>query len=179
MPYYFAPGSMSAEFQETIGTDARLRSQAVPPTIVGSLMLVSTQSQRLEDYQVWIRAQNWLLPWDDKAAECLGPISETSRLFPIPFPAAGDPYWLQRDAAILSFQLAGFYGVPCKAHYYFANYDGGVDCYVQYGQQFRDGIHYEHYAVGGIWEPSYFNMARDYVYQGTVERPEWRRLYRV
>ena len=126
MPYYFAPGSMSAEFQETIGTEARLRGQAVPPTIVGSLMLVSTQSQRLEDYQVWIRAQNWLCPWDDQASECLGPISETSRLFPIPFPAAGDPYWLQRDAAILSLQLAGFYGVPCKAHYYFSNYDAGV-----------------------------------------------------
>ena len=126
MPYYFAPGSMSAEFQETIGTEARLRGQAVPPTIVGSLLLVSTQSQRLEDYQVWIRAQNWLCPWDDQASECLGPISEPERLFPIPFPVAGDPFWNQRDAAILSLELAGFYGVPCKAHYYFSSWDGGA-----------------------------------------------------
>ena len=54
-----------------------------------------------------------------------------------------------------------------------------MDCYVQYGQQFRDGIEYELYSVGDIWEPTYFNIARDYVYKGKVEREEWRRPYRV
>ena len=179
LPYIFAPGEMSAEFQQAIGTEARLHGHSVPPTIVGSLMLVSTPSQRLEDYQVFIRAQNWLCPWDGPASECLGPISETERLFPIPMPAAGEPFWNQRDAAILSLQLAGFYGVPCKAHYYFANYEGGVDCYVQDGQHFVDGTEYLHYAVGNICEPSDYNMARDYVYKGKVGREDWRRSYRV
>ena len=178
MPYYFSPGSMSAEFQESLD-EARMRGVSVPATMLGSLMLVSTPSQRLEDYVVYIRAQNWLSPWDDIAAECLGPICETSRLFPIPFPARCDLWWSQRDAAILSQELAGFYGVPCKAHYYFANYLGSVDCYVQYGPQFRDGIEYDHYSVSDISEPSAFNVARAYEFKDKVVREEWRRAYRV
>ena len=50
---------------------------------------------------------------------------------------------------------------------------------MQHGQQFRDGIEYELYSVGDIGEPSYFNLARDYVHKGQVEREDWRRLYRV
>ena len=54
-----------------------------------------------------------------------------------------------------------------------------MDCYVQYGQQFRDGIEYYHYSVSDISDPCYFIGARDYEYKGKVEREEWRRPYRV
>ena len=179
LPYVFAPGELGAEFQHAIFTEALRHGFMVPPTIVGSLMFVSTSSQLLEDYQVFVRAQSYLLPWDGAACECLGPISQTDRLFPIPMPAAGAPWWNQRDAAILTLELARFYGVPCKAHYYFANYQGGVDCYVQDGQYFVDGTEYLHYAVRDISEPSDYNKARDYVYQGKVVYEEWKRHYRV
>ena len=179
LPYFFAPGELGAEFQHAIFTEALRHGFMVPPTIVGSLMLVSTSSQRLEDYQVFVRAQSYLLPWDGAACECLGPISQTDRLFPIPMPAVGAPWWNQRDAAILTLQLARFYGVPCKVHYYFANYQGGVDCYAQDGQYFVDGTEYLHYAVRDISEPTDYFKARDYVYQGKVVHEEWKRHYRV
>ena len=126
MPYRFAPGAMSPEFRASIAEGARLGGEAVPATMLGSLMLVSTPTQRLEDYEVWIREQDWRLPWDGQGSECLGPIAGTTGLFPMSFPFPGDFFWSQRDVALLSLELSGFYGMPCKVHYYFGNYDGGV-----------------------------------------------------
>lgn len=177
LPYFFAPAELGTDFQHSIFAEAMRRGLTMPPTILGSLMLVSTPSQRLQDYQVFVRAQSYLLPWDGPGRESLGSISQTNRLFPIPMPEVGAPWWDERDAAILTLELARYYGFPCKAHYYFANYDGGVDCYVQEGQDFVEGTEYLHYAVRDIREPTDFFKAQDYVYKGKVVYPEWKRNY--
>ena len=128
MPYRFSPVSISPQFRARIAEGARQRGETEPGTILGSLMIASTPTQQLEDYEVWVRETDWRLPWDEdgKVAECIGSIGGASRLFPMPFPPPGDLWWSQRDVAVLSLELSRFYGMPCKVHYYFGNYDGGV-----------------------------------------------------
>ena len=128
MPYRFSPGAISPQFRAMIAERARQRGEAEPETIHGSLMIASTPTQQLEDYEVWVRETDWRVPWheDGKVVEWVGSIGGASRLFPMPFPPPGHRWWSLRDVAVLTRELSGYYGMSCKVHYYFCNYHGGV-----------------------------------------------------
>ena len=128
MPYRFSPGAISPEFGTMFAERAHQRGEAVPDTIDGSIMIYSTRTQKLEDYEVIVREAPWRVPWHDEGMlmSIGGSLVDASRFFPITFPPRGDLWWTQRDVAVLTKELAGFYGMPFKVHYYFFNYHGGA-----------------------------------------------------
>ena len=128
MPYRFRPGDISPECRAMYAERALARGQAEPEFVQGSLMLCSTRTQHLQDYDVTVRSADWQVPWHDWGSEMAiaGPLFLASRLFPMQLPPAGDLWWRQRDITTLVKELAGLYDVPCKVHYYFCNYQGGV-----------------------------------------------------
>ena len=128
MPFPMSPGAISPEFRAVFAERARERGEMEVETIIGSLAFASTPSQRLEDHEVWVRESDWRVPWheDGKAFQWLGPIVGAGRLFGSAFPPAGDLWWSQRDVAILARELSGRYEMPCREHYYFGSFHGGV-----------------------------------------------------
>ena len=208
MPYRYRPDAIGPGSLAICAARARARGQPMPEFIDGSLMLCSTSTQRLEDYVVTIRETSWELPWCDWGSEVAlaGPILGASRFLPTELPPADDLWWQQRDPTTLVKELAGLYSVPCKLHYYFCNYQGGVppletytsmcvwrrtkfsaaehlevqvswfagvDCYVHYKHEFSRCYVFDHYSVLDIWQPTYFNVARNYVYRGRAEHLSW------
>ena len=122
------PRSISPQFREVIRQRCWELGVAEPDTILGSVVLVSTPSQRLEDYEVWVREAPYDIPWDEagKAIHFMGPLSGCGPLFGMVWPPAGDPWWERTDVAILVRELSGAFLLPGQVHYYFATYSGGV-----------------------------------------------------
>ena len=123
-----------------------------------------------------IRETTWENPgheWGSEVAMC-GPLALAGRWLPTELPPTSDELWWDiHDIRDVVKFVAGLFDVPCKLHYYFKNYAGTVDCYVHYKEQMSRKWCFEHYSVLDIWDPTYYNVAKDYRYRGRVDNPEW------
>ena len=176
MPYRFRPEAIGPGYYAMCSRRAAALGQPMPEFINGSMVLCSSPSQKLQDYDVIIRETPWVIPWCDWGSEVAlaGPIRNASGWLPTQLPPVEDQlWWQQHDILSLVRFVAGLFEVPCKLHYYFGNYLGGVDCYVHYKEEMSRKWTFDHYSVLDIWEPSFYNVAKQYQHRGRVEQPHW------
>ena len=175
LPYRYRPEAIGPGYYDMCARRAATEGKPMPEFINGSMVLCSTPSQQLQDYQVIIRETDWQQPWCEWGAEVAiaGPICTASRWLPTQLPPAEDLFWRRHEILQLVRFVAGLFEVPCKLHYYFKNYLGAVDCYVHYQDQMSRKCIFDYYSVLDIWDPSYYNVAKQYHYRGRVEKPHW------
>ena len=176
LPYSYRPEAIGPGYVQMISARAAALGQPIPSVINGSMVLCSTSSQQPQDYQVIIRESKWNVPWHDWGTEVAmaGPLAYSSSWMPDRLPPLHDRlFWDAHDIRDLVRLVAGLFGVPCKLHYYYKNYDNTVDCYIHYKDQMSRKSCFEHYTVCDIYDPTFYNVARDYRYRGVVDHPEW------
>lgn len=128
MPYHIRLRAMPEHFRTTIWQRCAMEGTVVPETIVGSLVLISTPSQKVEDYQILIREAPIDFPWDVPGAAMHAPglLADCGHLFGGSFPDRGHRWWDLQDIAILAAELSSSQYGAIKVHYYFATWAGGV-----------------------------------------------------
>ena len=175
LPYRFRPQAIGPGYYEMCSRRAYEMGKPMPEYIDGSMVLCSSPSQKVKDYQVIIRDSSWEIPWYDWGSEVAmaGTMSGMSRWLPTELPPPEDVYWEQYDLLHLIRFIAGLFLGPSKIHYYFKNYEGTVDCFVHYNHEMSRGWTFDHYKVLDIWDPAYYNVGKNYVYQGRVSNPHW------
>ena len=128
LPYRFRPSAISPQYRSMCRERAFSLGQPEPEWIEGSMVLSSTPSQRLEHYEVTIRDTPWTVAQCQWGSEVYfgGPICECARFLPTQLPPPGDLFWEKHTITTFVKLLAAFYEAPCKVHYYFNNYQGGL-----------------------------------------------------